>query len=177
MPTAQRFAARLATTKPHEEHLTGRLVGAIEEKLLAVSNRIDQLGYPSTTMVLSTITIGGRLPETVTGADLGIVVRIHVGDLIVHKVALLQCKYSANGVADVGSKPTGKPARTQLQKLTSAERDFYLFYHHGVRSSPSMLSSVTPVETLIAGHQWTANDLAQQSLSADASNTLGNGTV
>ena len=74
---------------------------------------------------------------------------------------MLQCEYNGNGYAALGSLPTGRHRRTQLQKLSSPERDFYLFYHRGVRGSPAMLPSVTPA-VQPAKHDWTVTDLAER---------------
>lgn len=88
--------------------------------------------------------------EVLTGGDPGITVDLRVGNLRVLKVAIFQGKVSTNGVADIGSKPSGPDKSTQLKKLSIPDRGCYLFYHNAVGAWPSGLPAVTPADHFVS---------------------------
>lgn len=127
-----------------EDALTGRLCGELNIQLRGrAAQWIKDLGYPDTHVSMRLVQTAGLDAEAATGADLGLVIRIGVGDLNVSKVALVQAKKSTAGIANVGSNRSGPTKQTQLQKLCDLERDFYLFYHLDGALSLPMLPTVT----------------------------------
>ncbi|MFL1491121.1 hypothetical protein [Pseudomonas antarctica] len=134
--TAQRFSKDQSLAHAHEEHSTGGLLSNLRsESERWAGPKIDAMGYPEVTSFLGTLALGGTAAEAHLGADFGIIVDINVGGLVVRKVALVQGKVSKNGKADIASKPTGPMKLTQLEKLHDPQRDFYAFYHRGLRGA------------------------------------------
>lgn len=143
---SQAFAEVLGQATPHEDVLTGILAGLLGKQLRGwAKERLLELGYPRATAELDFVPLAGQKGEARTGADVGFIIHVQVGDLRVHKVALLQAKVSNNGAANIGSLPSGPSNRTQLQKLRDPDRDFFLFYHASSGASPAALPTVTPV--------------------------------
>ncbi|MGF6401604.1 hypothetical protein ABH905_005270 [Pseudomonas frederiksbergensis] len=131
-----RFSKDLSLADAHEEHSTGGFLNSFRTELERWAGpRIDAMGYPNVTSFMGTLALGGTTAEAHLGADFGIIVEVNVGGLVVHKVALVQGKVSTNGKADIGSKPSGPQHLTQLQKLNDPQRDFYAFYHRGLRKA------------------------------------------
>ncbi|MBN6150160.1 hypothetical protein JR065_07390 [Xanthomonas sp. AmX2] len=150
----QLFAERQHQAKAHEDYLSGVLFGGLDRKLSGkAKSQLLELGYPRARVNLGIVQLAGLKPEATTGADVGLVVRLNVGDLHVHKVALLQAKVSEGGRANIGSRLTGPNKRTQLQKLNEAERDFFLFYHAGNGTTPTPLPTVTSVQHFVNAGQ------------------------
>lgn len=150
----QHFAERRHQAKAHEDYLSGVLFGSLDRRLSGqAKSRLQELGYPRAKVNLGIVQLAGLKPEASTGADVGLVVRLSVGDLHVHKVALLQAKVSEGGRANIGSKLTGPSKRTQLQKLNETERDFFLFYHAGNGATPTPLPTVTSVQHFVNAGQ------------------------
>lgn len=163
---SQGFAESASAAISHEDVLTGMLTQALKGQLEnATKTRLLNLGYPQAKANLSFLQLAGLQSEFKTGADIGLVIQINVGDFSVNKVALLQAKVSIDGTADIGSKPSGPHKLTQLQKLTDAKRDFFLFYHRTEGLSPAALPTVTSVNHFVSSRKMTANDLAKLSVS------------
>jgi hypothetical protein len=162
---SQQFAEDLTQAKANEDILTGDLSGVIRKQLRDWAKpRLEALGYPKASARLDMVRTAGQKGEAMTGADIGIIVNLEVGDLQVHKVALLQAKLSANGSANIGSKASERDHLTQLQKLNVPDRDFYMFYHQSVTGSPSMLPTVTPVSLMVNTHKLDAAALARENV-------------
>ncbi|WP_354334540.1 hypothetical protein [Undibacterium sp. GrIS 1.2] len=87
--------------------------------------RIEKFGYPKNPSFIGTLEIAQSGEETRTGADLGVIIDLHVGALTCKKVALFQAKKAINGKSiDVGSE------HAQLKKLLATPQlGHYLFYH------------------------------------------------
>jgi hypothetical protein len=87
--------------------------------------RIEKFGYPKSPSFIGTLEIAQSGEETRTGADLGVIIDLHVGGLICKKVALFQAKKAINGKStDIGSE------HAQLKKLLATPQlGHYLFYH------------------------------------------------
>ncbi|MFZ3280422.1 MULTISPECIES: hypothetical protein [unclassified Pseudomonas] len=134
--TAQRFSKELSLADAHEEHSTGAFLSSFRAELERWAGpKIDSMGFPKVTSFMGTLALGGTTAEAHLGADFGIIVDVNVGGLVVRKVALVQGKVSKNGKADIGSKPSGPHKLTQLEKLNDPQRDFYAFYHCGLRQA------------------------------------------
>lgn len=162
---SQRFSVSANQADIHEDVLTGMLTQALKEDLAErAKNRLPQLGYPKAKANFDFLQLAGKKGEFTTGADIGLVIRLDVGNLRVHKVALLQAKVSVDGRADIGSKPSGPSKLTQLQKLGDADRDFFVFYHTTKGSSPSPLPTVTSVKQLRESAKLSSRDLARLSI-------------
>lgn len=156
----------------HEESFSGRFLSLINTCAKDwAAPRFGKMGFPVAKVLLGTLSLGGLKAESRLGADLGIIIDIDVGGLSVRKVALLQAKKSCNGIADVGSLPTGPAKQTQLQKLNDAARDFYLFYHHAnthaawpgptvvaainiAGSLPNLAAGSISIDTRAGGWDW-----------------------
>lgn len=163
----QEFAESASPANINEDVLTGMLMQALKGMLGdATKDRLLQLGYPRAKANLNFLHLAGKKGEHSTGADIGLVVLLDVGDLQMHKVALIQAKVSIDGNANIGSTPSGTPGRTQLQKLQDAERDFFVFYHRTDSGSPSPLPSVTSVEQLVKSGNLSKSDLAKERIVA-----------
>lgn len=161
----QLFAERRHQTKAHEDYLSGVLFGSLDRRLSGqAKSRLQELGYPRAKVNLGIVQLAGLKPEATTGADVGLVVRLSVGDLNVHKVALLQAKISEGGRANIGSRRTGPNSRTQLQKLNEAERDFFLFYHAGNGTTPTPLPTVTSVQHFVNAGRLSGAALEEPSI-------------
>lgn len=160
---SQRFANSTGSVKVHEDSLTGMLTYALKGELEApAKDRLRQLGYPEAKANLDLLQLAGTNGEFETGADIGVVIHLDVGDLQVHKVALLQAKVSKGESAEIGSKPSGSAQLTQLQKLRDAKRDFFLFYHKTMGLSPALLPTVTAVNHYAKQHKWKGADLKKE---------------
>ncbi len=161
----QHFAGRRGQAKAHEDYLSGTLFGSLDRKLSGqAKTRLQELGYPRARVNLGIVQMAGLKPEAATGADVGLVVQLSVGDLHVHKVALLQAKVSEGGRANIGSSLTGPNKRTQLQKLNEAERDFFLFYHASNGTTPTPLPTVTSVQHFVNAGQLSAAALEEPTI-------------
>lgn len=161
----QRFTVSASPADINEDVLTGMLIQALKDDLAeGAKNRLLQLGYPKARANFDFLQLAGKKGEFTTGADIGLVIRLDVGDLHVHKVALLQAKLSVDGRADIGSKPSGPSKLTQLQKLSDAERDFFVFYHTTKGSSPSPLPTITSAKQLRQSAKLSSRDLARLSI-------------
>lgn len=160
---SQSVAISTGQVKVHEDSLTGMLTYALKEELEGTAKaRFLQLGYPRAKVNFDFLQLAGLDGEFETGADIGLVIHLDVGDLLVHKVALLQAKISKRGSAEVGSKASGSRKLTQLQKLQDSERDFFLFYHKTIDASPALLPTVTAVSHFANKHKWTTADLLKE---------------
>ncbi|MBH1634018.1 hypothetical protein I5U65_02345 [Stenotrophomonas maltophilia] len=163
---SQRFAVDTGMVTAHEDVLTGMLTYALKGELeWSAKGRLFQLGYPRVTANIDILQLAGMNGEFETGADIGLIIHLDVGDLNVHKAALLQAKVSSSNSAELGSSPSGSKKMTQLQKLHDAERDFYLFYHKSRGISPAILPTVTAVNHFVAKHKMTADDLLKENKS------------
>lgn len=168
LTVSQEFAEDLTQARSHEDILTGALSGMLRNQLRNWAKaHLQKLGYPRVKAELGCLQMAGLSGEALTGADLGIIIHLQVGDVHVHKVALLQAKVSVSGVANIGSKPSGPQQRTQLQKLRDSERDFFLFYHTAVSASPAALPTVTPVAHFVFTHKLDEAALARSNISVD----------
>lgn len=148
--SAQAFSRDLSLAKAHEEHHSGGVLSLFRSEAERwAGTQIDAMGYPGPKALIGTLSLGGGAAEAHLGADFGIIVDINVGGLVVRKVALLQGKLSTNGFANIGSKPSGPKYLTQLQKLNDPERDFYAFYHRGVRHASSPWPTVNWAHALV----------------------------
>ncbi|WP_329765248.1 hypothetical protein [Stenotrophomonas maltophilia] len=164
---SQEFAESSSAANIHEDVLTGMLMQGLRGELGKSSkDRLLQLGYPRAKANFDFLHLAGKKGEFETGADVGLVVLLDVGDLRVHKVALLQAKVSIDGSANIGSKPSGTSKRTQLQKLRDVERDFFVFYHRTDSDSPSPLPTVTSVQQLVKAGGLSTTDLAKETITA-----------
>jgi hypothetical protein len=162
----QRFAVDTGMVTAHEDVLTGMLTYALKGELEgSAKRRLFQLGYPRVTANIDILQLAGMNGEFETGADIGLIIHLDVGNLNVHKVALLQAKVSSSNSAELGSSPSGSKKMTQLQKLHDAERDFYLFYHKTRGISPAILPTVTAVNHFVKKHKMTAGDLLKENRS------------
>lgn len=137
----------------HEDNYSGRFlsnIGACAKTWAAP--RIGKMGFPTAKVLFGTLSLGGLKAESRLGADLGIIVDIDIGGLLVRKVALLQAKKSSNGNVEVGSEQTGAEKMTQLQKLDDEERDFYIFYHqaytHATWPGPTVIAAAKIARTV-----------------------------
>lgn len=149
--TAQRFAKDMSLSEAHEEHSTGAFLHSFRTEVERWAGpRIDDMGYPQVTSFMGTLALGGSAAEASLGADFGIIVEINVGGLVVRKVALVQGKVSKNGMANIGSPPSGPQKLTQLQKLNDPQRDFYVFYHRGLRQASVPWPTLNRVSTLVS---------------------------
>ncbi|MFJ4192511.1 hypothetical protein [Pseudomonas sp. NPDC089534] len=149
--TAQRFAKDMSLAEAHEEHSTGAFLHSFRTEVERWAGpRIDAMGYPQVTSFMGTLALGGTAAEARLGADFGIIVEINVGGLVVRKVALVQGKVSKNGIADIGSPPSGPQKLTQLQKLNDPQRDFYVFYHRGLRQASVPWPTLNRVSTFVS---------------------------
>lgn len=108
-----------------EDSLTFKLCAYIAHAAQWGEKLLPQFGYPTGGgNFIGTLGIAGEKPEHVTGADLGILVDIALGDVRVRKLALFQAKNSVNGRANVASRTD------QLGKLSRLpNHGYYLFYH------------------------------------------------
>lgn len=159
--TAQRFAKDMSLAEAHEEHSTGAFLHSFRSEVGQWAGRkVDAMGFPQVTSFMGTLALGGTAAEARLGADFGIIVEINVGGLVVRKVALVQGKVSKNGIADIGSPPSGPLKLTQLQKLNDPQRDFYVFYHRGLRQASVPWPTLNRVSTLVSP----ATDLTAGSL-------------
>lgn len=151
----------------NEDVLTGMLTLALKGQLAdSAKSRLLQLGYPKAKANFDFLHLAGKKGESATGADIGLVILLDVGDLRARKVALLQAKVSVDGRADIGSKPSGPAKLTQLQKLRDDERDFFVFYHRTNGTSPPPLPTVTSVKQLRESGTLSTGDLAKLSIVA-----------
>ena len=149
--TAQRFAKDMSLAEAHEEHSTGAFLNSFRSEVERWAGpKIDAMGFPQVTSFMGTLALGGTAAEARLGADFGIIVEINVGGLVVRKVALVQGKVSKNGVADIGSLPSGPQKLTQLQKLNDPQRDFYVFYHRGLRQASVPWPTLNRVSSLVS---------------------------
>jgi hypothetical protein len=149
--TAQRFAKDMSLAEAHEEHSTGAFLHSFRSEVERWAGpKIDAMGFPQVTSFMGTLALGGTAAEARLGADFGIIVEINVGGLVVRKVALVQGKVSKNGIADIGSPPSGPLKLTQLQKLNDPQRDFYVFYHRGLRQASVPWPTLNRVSTLVS---------------------------
>ena len=149
--TAQRFAKDMSLAEAHEEHSTGAFLHSFRTEVGQWAGpKIDAMGFPQVTSFMGTLALGGTAAEARLGADFGIIVEINVGGLVVRKVALVQGKVSKNGIADIGSPPSGPQKLTQLQKLNDPQRDFYVFYHRGLRQASVPWPTLNRVSTLVS---------------------------
>jgi len=164
---SQSFADSAGPADINEDVLTGMLTQALKGQLAdSAKSRLLQLGYPKAKANFDFLHLAGKKGEFATGADIGLVILLDVGDLRVRKVALLQAKVSVDGRADIGSKPSGPAKLTQLQKLRDDERDFFVFYHRTNGTSPSPLPTVTSVKQLRESGTLSTGDLARLSIGA-----------
>lgn len=108
-----------------EDSLTFKLCAYIAQAAQWGEKLLPEFGYPTGGgNFIGTLGIAGEKPEHVTGADLGILVDIALGDVQVRKLALFQAKNSVNGRANVASRTD------QLGKLSRLpSHGYYLFYH------------------------------------------------
>jgi hypothetical protein len=149
--TAQRFAKDMSLAEAHEEHSTGAFLHSFRTEVGQWAGRkVDAMGFPQVTSFMGTLALGGTAVEARLGADFGIIVEINVGGLVVRKVALVQGKVSKNGIADIGSPASGPLKLTQLQKLNDPQRDFYVFYHRGLRQASVPWPTLNRVSTLVS---------------------------
>ncbi|MEN5242859.1 hypothetical protein [Pseudomonas atacamensis] len=149
--TAQRFAKDMSLAEAHEEHSTGAFLHSFRSEVGQWAGRkVDAMGFPQVTSFMGTLALGGTAAEARLGADFGIIVEINVGGLVVRKVALVQGKVSKNGIADIGSPSSGPLKLTQLQKLNDPQRDFYVFYHRGLRQASVPWPTLNRVSTLLS---------------------------
>lgn len=164
----QVFTEDLHDSIANEDVLTGVVTGMLRQELRGwAKNRLKDLGYPRAKAELELVQIAGTRGERQTGADLGVIVQVDVGDLRVHKVALLQAKISERGKANIGSKPSGARKLTQLQKLTNASKDHFLFYHIAKSGSPAMLPTVSPVRHFIETYNLDEAGMAREHIPVD----------
>lgn len=127
----------------HEDILTGKVMAQIDRWLAGwAAERIKQFGYPETSSYFGTLEIASTREETRLGADIGLIVDLHIGDLACQKIALFQAKKAKRGYANIGSNSG------QLSKLVQRPKaGFYLFYHD------STYPVMAPAPSVCAAHE------------------------
>lgn len=155
--SAQDFAVTLDGNQANEDILTGEFFEKINTQLISWANpNIELFDFETPKAVMSTMRMAGTSSETMHGADIGILIDIHLGTLKVRKLALLQAKVSNGSTfrANIGSKKTGPDQKTQLEKLDTPGRDYYLFYNRDPNGGASFLPTVASIEELFARHGY-----------------------
>ncbi|KAB7769155.1 hypothetical protein CKY51_07900 [Xanthomonas maliensis] len=113
-----------ARSDPHEDPLNGAMRAQLRHAAEKIRKRLPTFGYPQRASYIGSLMLANKQEETQTGADIGLVIALDIGDLCCRKVALVQAKKAVGGIADVGSK------QGQLEKLIATPRlGYYLFYH------------------------------------------------
>jgi len=139
----QWVAEAASESDAHEDVFTGKVTAQIDRWLTGwATERISQFGYPEVSSYLGTLEIASTTEETRLGADIGLIVDLHIGDLVCQKVALFQAKKGKHGFANVGSNSG------QLSKLAKRpSTGFYLFYHQ------STYPVIAPAPTVCTAHE------------------------